>query len=233
MTSCIGEPISWLRLERHALRELSPREAAEIDLHLERCPACREVAAHRDARPIAMPRFDPTHRPTHRTAAAGLPKPARPVRRWGGLFVGLGVCAAAAAVVLTVQRGDDGVSGGGVKGADLGVELVREQGGVELDAGVFAAGDRFRVRATCPPGAMSWDVLVVQGTQGFFPLAGGALACGNRVALPGAFTLTGREPALVCLVLAPGAIDRATLMRDGRPRLPDASVCKVVVPAGA
>ena len=37
MTACIGEPVSWLRLERFALGAADPAIAS----HVAACPACR------------------------------------------------------------------------------------------------------------------------------------------------------------------------------------------------
>lgn len=41
---CVGTPVSWLRLEQHALGELAASEASAIEEHLEACPACRACA---------------------------------------------------------------------------------------------------------------------------------------------------------------------------------------------
>ena len=57
-------------------------------------------------------------------------------------------------------------------------------------------------------------VLTRRLEQASFPLAPVDGSCGNRVALPGAFRLTGDAPALVCF--APAPIDRAQLAADAR-----------------
>lgn len=43
--TCVGTPVSWLRLERLALGELSGDEEPQVEAHLRECPACRARAA--------------------------------------------------------------------------------------------------------------------------------------------------------------------------------------------
>src|SRR5262249_46288520 len=94
----------------------------------------------------------------------------------------------------------------------------------------FAGGDRWKALVTCPRERMLfWDV-VVRGAEGgdvsvSFPLAPAApLACGNHVALPGAFRIDGGGPVQVCLVLSEDPVDRAATGA--------AAACKTLVPEG-
>lgn len=41
---CCGSPVSWLRLERYALGELSEDDTREVEARLEACPTCRACA---------------------------------------------------------------------------------------------------------------------------------------------------------------------------------------------
>src|ERR1043165_8744960 len=83
------------------------------------------------------------------------------------------------------------VAGKGV--GDVALELVRERGGeVRYDATRYARGDRWKVVVTCPaPGAAWIEVSVSDGATTDHPLAPAQLGCGNRVVVPGAFTITG------------------------------------------
>jgi hypothetical protein len=56
------------------------------------------------------------------------------------------------------------------------------------------------------------ETAIVQGNQVSFPLERAAIACGNRVALPGAFSLNGPGPAWVCLLTGNPLPDRDTLL---------------------
>jgi hypothetical protein len=50
---CTGTPVSWLRLERFVLGELSDEEARAVDAHLQACPAC-QACADACAEPVAL-----------------------------------------------------------------------------------------------------------------------------------------------------------------------------------
>jgi hypothetical protein len=70
---------------------------------------------------------------------------------------------------------------------------------------------------SCPPSASAWiDVSVTDGVTIDHPLATAQLPCGNRVVVPGAFTVTGTGASRVCASVAAGP-------RGGRHRLPDAA----------
>src|SRR5207237_2758479 len=102
------------------------------------------------------------------------------------------------------------------------MSLVRERNGaIAFDPPGFRAGDRWKLRVTCDPGASIFaDVVVYQpdlpggAARASFPLAATRVPCGNDVTVPGAFRLDGAAPALVCIALATGAPpDRAMLAR--------------------
>ena len=192
--ACVGEPISWLRLERHALGELGA-DAAEVAAHVARCAACRAAldAIERDAR--ALP-------PLRAVAAAPAPR-----RRWW-LWAG-GLAAAAAALLLFVRRPDSPEPGPRVrvKGAGvLEVSLVRDRAGaVTVGADTYVPGDRFKVRVTCSaPTTVRAEVVVTDDDGVTRPLPAADLRCGNEAVLPGAFSLTGAGPAQVCLDVPDG-----------------------------
>ncbi|MDX2093103.1 MAG: hypothetical protein SFX73_34995 [Kofleriaceae bacterium] len=183
--ACIGEPISWLRLETFA----RDRDDASIREHLGACPACQACLDEIERDVVALPPL-------------AVPAPeVSPWRRWLPRLVPAFALAAAAVIALVVWRGgaagvstrEDVVSVKGVGEVILGV--VRERGGVvREDARSFAAGDRFKVIVTCPPSAHALVEVVVteiaSGTRDR-PLAPARIACGNQIAVPGAFSLSG------------------------------------------
>src|SRR6185436_11105894 len=92
-----------------------------------------------------------------------------------------------------------------IKGVgDVALELVRERrGAIRHDATSYAPGDRWKVVVTCASPALVWvDVSVADGLTIDRPLARAQLACGNRVVVPGAFTITGNRDNQVCARLA-------------------------------
>lgn len=206
--TCIGEPVSWLRLERLALAELDAATATTVRAHLDACAACAGAFARiaDDARPLPrLPASDATARPWWRRWRVAL----------GGVALAAG--AAAALVVLRPATVASPPPGGvRVKGAGVVVvRLVRERDGViAFDPDDVREADRWKVELTCAPGGAAWvDVAVVQGREVAFPLAPQEVACGNAVAVPGAFRITDGA-AEVCVALGPRAPDREAL-RDG------------------
>jgi hypothetical protein len=145
--------------------------------------------------------------------------------RPGGVFSRLALVAAAG-VVLVLSRAPSpegrpgelasgaGETMAGVKGGHLGLELVRERGGVVAPAATtFLEGDRWKVLVTCPSGRVRfWEVVVRDGAATSFPFTlapTSPLACGNHVALPGALLISGPRPSDVCVVLGDAPPDRA------------------------
>ena len=195
--ACIGEPISWLRLETFASgRATDPAIAS----HLAACPACTHCLDEIRGDLVPLP-------------VLALP-PAAPRRAawWTWLVPALGLAAAAAIALLVLApwrgtpdapRREDVVAVKGI-GAVI-IDVVRERAGViRGDVRTFAAGDRWKVVVTCPPaGAATFDVDVTEagGTTPDRPLVPTTLACGNRVVLPGAFTLTGPRRNRVCVTI--------------------------------
>jgi len=76
-----------------------------------------------------------------------------------------------------------------------------------------------------------FDVVVLDAEGASFPLeAGGTLACGNEVPLPGAFRLTGAAAEKVCLVWSEdGGVNRGALLRTRTPE-EGRSMCKDLRP---
>jgi len=70
----------------------------------------------------------------------------------------------------------------------------------------LAQGDRLKVQLTCDPGPSVWaDVIVYQDDGAAFPIAPAAIPCGNHATVPGAFRISGRGHALVCVALGVAA----------------------------
>jgi hypothetical protein len=187
--ACIGEPVSWLRLETFAL---DPRDANVRD-HVAACPACKQCLDEIERDVVALP---------------PLVVPARKARRpWWQFALPAGLAIAAAAILLLVirPRGETQRSNElRVKGVGVVVlDIVGERAGaIRSDARTFREGDRFKLVVTCPPDRTAHFELRVReaGTlQIDRPLAPADLVCGNRVVMPGAFTLTGVKANEVCV----------------------------------
>jgi hypothetical protein len=187
MSACIDQPISWLRLEMFAL----DKRDATIAQHVAACPACARCLSDIEGdvvalRPLAVPER-------------------RPGWRWLRLGAPAFALAAAAIVLLIVWRDRDprrediayGVKGVG----DVVLGIVRERADVTRDdVRSFAPGDRFKVVITCAPGPSVWLQLFVEdGRTTDHPLPPARVACGNRVAMPGAFSITGSARNRVCI----------------------------------
>lgn len=199
--ACIGEPISWLRLETFAAGRADPT----IDDHVAACPACKHCLDEIRADLVALPPLTP---------------PATPARRaWWKLAIPAFALAAAAVIALVLFR-DRAIDAPArenvvaIKGVgDVVLETVRERRGViRENVRSFAAHDRWKLVVTCPPSAtgtlLAVDVTVVEvgaGPQTRIdrPLPPARIACGNRVVIPGAFSLTGPRANRVCGAIGP------------------------------
>lgn len=195
--SCIGQPLSWLVLERHALDELEGAAAAKAGEHLAACPACSAA--------LGSIRGDVRVLPPLPAVAI----PIRKTRPWMQ-YAGVGVALAAAALLLLLLRPKDPETGGEisnrvrVKGAGVVVmTLVRERdGAVMFDPPDVRESDRWKVQLTCAPGGgATAEIVVLQsGQPAATALAAQRFGCGNNVVLPGAFRITGGA-AIVCAKL--------------------------------
>lgn len=220
---CTSTPLSWLRLEQHALGELEGDVAHETTAHLEVCAACR-------ARIAAIHADDVTLRPldaaSTKAPAAAVVAPFRPRATW------VASLALAAALLLAVgpmrqwwglggapgSSGEEPTVGARAKGEEVAMRLVRDDG-VELPAedASYEPGARLKVLVTCPPTLRAaWDVAVYEEGEAIFPMDRvESLACANDAPLPGAFRLTGRSPVTVCVVWSTeGAPDRAAVAAE-------------------
>jgi hypothetical protein len=235
---CIGEPVSWLRLELFIIGELAAAERQQVASHLEQCAPCRSCLEFAQRPPAASSAGRPLAQPA--TPRAGR-------RRWPLLTSAAAL--AAASLLLIVQTDitspttpESPPARIAIKGGELAIQLVRERDGTQTtDPQRFASHDRFRVLLTCPGGRVArWELIVYQADEVYFPLDASPVACANAVALPGAFRLSGQAPATVCLLLDPPAHDR---LRAARPsndtasdaihtptELPDPHVCTQLVP---
>ncbi len=186
--ACIGQPISWLRLETYAQCGAD----AGVRDHLAACRACRQCLDEIERDVVALP---PVHVPAR--------------RRWWTFALPAFAAVAAAGVILFLLRPRDVEDNGiaHVKGVgEVVIDVVRERAGtVRSDVRTFRAGDRFKVVVTCAPShVVKLDVSVhEEGSRGVDrPLAPAEITCGNRVVLPGAFALTGDAPHRVCARIA-------------------------------
>lgn len=248
MTACIGEPVSYLRLERFELHELPAEEQRSVADHLAQCATCRACyeRIHADAREVELAelagKLPPLSASALQPRAAGRARGARdhvdrgaekarggvrPRARaawlWGGSVLALSLVALLA--VLRAPEGLQPMAPGGVKGAELAIELIRvgAEGEQPLDPSRFAPGDRFRIALSCPPAlAGKVRMLVFQAGERFEPLPAQTLAsCGNRRMLQGAFRLDGDAPVDVCVVLGDADLSAAS----AREALPEPHVC--------
>jgi hypothetical protein len=217
--TCTAQPLSWLKLEQYQLGELSADEQRRVEAHLKECEVCRAS--------LDSIRQDETE-------LKPLPEVARrvPWLRWATAGTALAAAAALFLVLLVAdwKRAVPDIPGSkiGFKGGDLSISLVRErQGKVLNDPEAFVPGDRFKVQVTCPPSEeIFWNVVVFQDDGSSFPyIPEGTLKCGNRVPLPGAFTITGKSAAVVCLVVSTQPLDRASLSLE---KLPEDTVCTIL-----
>ena len=209
MTRCVGEAISWPRLEAFALE---PRDS-EIAAHLAGCDACAACfAALRGDRVVLRPLPDVAAAAGHAGNAArgAVRRSRRRASLAGGLALALAAVLAlvawppdeqAAPPDLAIARGVARLKGTG----DVVLDVVRERAGaIRTDVRSYAAGDRWKLVVTCPPTAtgspLAIDVRVWEDGAAAVdrPLPRATIACGNRIALPGAFSISGTRPHHVC-----------------------------------
>ncbi|MEJ7598018.1 MAG: hypothetical protein WKG01_08935 [Kofleriaceae bacterium] len=215
MMACIGEPVSWPRLEAFAL----DRRDDAIRMHVDACPVCARCLEEIRTDVVvllALPAL---------TVAERAPR-----RRWW-IVPAMGFAVAALlALVLWPRDGGRGAARDvvAIKGVgDVVLGLVRERdGAIRDDATTFRAGDRWKVVVTCPPGGeVAVEVAIIDPRSSDSPLPPARIACGNRVVLPGAFSLTGVAANQICIrIERPGQGE--TPIRPGDP----AVACTTVTP---
>jgi hypothetical protein len=226
MNRCIGEPISWLRLERYGLGEVAAAEQARIAEHLASCAACRACLEHmeQNAPVLRLP------------LPAAKPRARRTQPAWSrvGAWAAVGAAALAALVLLArkPELSAPGSISGGSKGGELTLELIRSNAtGKQLEANRFAAGERWKAQLACPARQSGYAQLVIyQGAAHYQPLDALHVAqCGNHITLPGAFTLSGELAVRICVVLSSEPLEPTRLERESA--LPEPHVCREVLPA--
>jgi len=217
-----------MRLEQYHLGEVERAERADVERHLLECPVCRACLTRIETdEELALP-------PLELKGVAPRRSPI-PTKRWPRLAVGVSALAAAAVVTMAVgqwrhREGEIALrTGGSVKGGSVTISLVRDDGErfVGQD-GVFRDGDRFKAVVSCPPGSRPiFDLVVLDEDGATFPNPpADAVTCGNDVPLPGAFRLTARSKATVCIAWTEGAPpDRAELAEEAEERDSDRVHC--------
>jgi hypothetical protein len=227
--SCIGTPISWLRLERYQAGELARDDRDAIAKHVSECDVCA----------ACLRRIEEDDKRELPPLPASAPKKGGIVvqlRRAAPMIAALAVAAALLIVIGRKPREDDDggtVAMNRIKGGDVSFSLVNADDTVFEGGAVYRDGDRFKVVMTCPPGMRgAFDVVVYEHGEAAFPLEPAhGIACGNGVALPGAFRATGADKMTVCLVWDDsGRVDREALRHASPAQLPHAS-CKDLDPA--
>lgn len=256
MTACISEPISWLRLEQYALTVAAAADAAAIDAHVAQCAACRIALETVRADAVVLPAL-PTLPTVQRTGevialASARPKPTT-AKRWLAPLVLAPILAAAAAAALWLRTSNDDATSPTAKAGlhnttslkgvgDLALQLARDRNGnVQTNVATFRPGDRWKALLTCAPLAANsgtsnqlWaDVAVLEIVDGNpvadFPLPPTPISCGNAVAIPGAFAITGARNNIICVTLGVGAaIDRDAMAAQHWQG--DTIVCSEVAP---
>jgi hypothetical protein len=216
--TCIGQPLSWLVLERHALAELEGAAARAADEHLAECAACshalRTIKGDTRALP-ALPTVRPERSPGERPDESkdgvrpfDSAAPRRRSARTGMIAAGVFLAAAAALLLVIIRPTPTEptlTARVRVKGAGVVVmTLVRERdGNVTFDPRDVRDTDRWKVQLTCAPGGGARTEIVVYqpGQPPAVALPAQSFTCGNNIVIPGAFRITGGA-AIICARLA-------------------------------
>jgi hypothetical protein len=203
---CIGEPISWLRLEAFALGA----QSTVVEDHVAKCNACRHC--------LDEIRGDLTR--CHSSSPRS--------QRGGGAWTVPALAFAGAALILLAlwRRGGPGEPGLAenqalIKGTNdvLTLGIVRERAGtIRKDVLSFAPGDPVQGRRDLPAARERGSTSASSKKARPLPTIrrrGAPIACGNEVVVPGAFTLTGGRPEPGCVRVASGAAPpRSMFARD-------------------
>jgi hypothetical protein len=225
--SCISEPLSWFVLEQYHLGDLDSNAVLETKRHLSSCPACAGAYQFIEKDNISLPPL-PALIPTPIVVSKRL-------KYWKAV-VPLIAAAALLLLVLNLPFGADNTppSHIGTKGGELSLSLVRlRDNATREDPDRFQSGDRFRLSVTSPFNDNTpAEVVIFQGGRAFFPYSEGLVVnSGNQVPVDGAFTLTGDDDAVVCVIAdspesrLPG---RRELAAKGFSTLPPTSVCQTL-----
>lgn len=225
---CVSVPISWLELEQYHLGELATASMTRVGEHVATCSVCRgtldsiegddRMLLELDTSPASAAENEGAFAPGEGSAlgdADNVIPLARPsgeseTSRWTR-WAPLVALAAGVALVARAWSGHESrvVSppehDPSVKGGDVSFTLASDRHGLaEASVTQFEEGERFKVVLSCPPQLRAkFSVLVEEDDRTYFPLGGPKpVECGNVVVLPGAFTLTGREPKRVCVAWA-------------------------------
>lgn len=201
---CMGEPISWLRLERFALSGGD----TQIREHVAACPACKQCLDEIQRDVVALPPL-PAIAPRRRSWTFALP---------------IAGALAAAAIAIVILRPRDPARGSVARVKGLGevvIDVVRERGGaIREDVRTYSAGDRWKIVVTCAHTRTAWlDAFVVEdgARSADYPLAPVQIACGNRVVVPGAFRITGDKVNRVCVHVGTASPTRSGSLAPGDP----------------
>jgi hypothetical protein len=211
---CNGQPISWLLLERFALGELEHAEAQAVSAHLSACPCCQECFASIQAGALKpLPALD-----FSRAVDSGPAWPLWFTNFWQRpAWVATGLALATAVLMLIVwrplhDRQNEGHLLPALKGGELTLTLVRLRDGVsDENPATFAPGDRFKALVTCDAQEpLEWTLVVIQSEEESYPFDDTPpINCGNRIPLPGAFSIDGDDKARICIFVSP--LERADL----------------------
>lgn len=221
------EPVSWLRLERYHLGELTPEDAALVERALATSPDTR-ACLEQIRKPVRLrPLTEPPNRKARPTLVTWLRA------RWPMLSLAAATAGIALFVWVQARPGQPVLPARSVrvKGGDVVLGLVRERAGaIDTAPSTFAEGDRFKVLVTCPPDFDgSFDVAVLQDGTASFPFPSPeSVACGNAVPLRGAFTLTGSASATVCVTWNTDPNERRAIEQRGLEALRESAACATV-----
>lgn len=242
---CIDQPISWLRLERYRLGELSGTESRAIEQHLQHCPTCQSCYAE-TAVELELP-------PLPQLSEVSLKWPSPPPRvhfsrnpfQWlrGWRAVAIAFTAVTCVFSLWVYNPFQPVAPHTtrpalmrVKGGTLSLQLVRQRDNAQSSKQQsFRPGDRFKLLLTSPPKLGSAIAVVVyQDQRAYFPLAlSQPPVYGNHIPLPGSIALDGDAPADICVAVGGSNEIAQHRLAQGPEMLPQNAVCVRVVPQAA
>ena len=215
MNKRIEHPISWLTLEMYYLDELSEKDRAKISSHMEICHVCRQCGEEikKDTQQALPPLPALLITSTPVTPSEIVSEETRGTLLWfpNKTLVATMVAMAAAvavfiiwpAIKIGVEPSENNILFG-VKGSAPAVSLVRNHGGlISENPETYSDGDIFNVQITCSEiNPIDWEIAIFQEKQIYYPYSEHPrLTCGNKISIPGAFSLTGTVPTTVCLLM--------------------------------